>query len=243
MMNLPNIKYDKSIGIIGGMGSFATCDFFYRLVSSFPAEKEWDRPRILIDNRSTMPSRVRAILYNENYDLVLSNLVDSTEHLLDSGADILVLACNTSHVFLSDIEKKCPKAKGKFVNIIDSLGNDLKQVSDNKFMLLASEGTIESQIYQSTLSKYGVEIISPKEDEYHLLRDLIEDVKQNKISKSTGDNFVNLISSSKLKNVIIGCTEFPAIYRMVKDRPELSSYSIFDPLETTIKKIKSLLAK
>ena len=104
MMNLPNIKYDKSVGIIGGMGSFATCDFFYRLVSSFPAEKEWDRPRILIDNRCTMPSRVRAILYNENYDLVLSNLVDSTEHLLDSGADILVLACNTSHVFLSDIE-------------------------------------------------------------------------------------------------------------------------------------------
>lgn len=190
-----------------------------------------------------MPSRVRAILYNENYDLVLSNLVDSTEHLLDSGADILVLACNTSHVFLSDIERKCPKAKGKFVNIIDSLGNDLKQVSDNKFMLLASEGTIESQIYQSTLSKYGVEVISPKEDEYHLLRDLIEDVKQNKISKSTGDNFVNLISSIKLKNVIIGCTEFPAIYRMVQDRPELSSYSIFDPLETTIKKIKSLLAK
>lgn len=89
MMNLPNIKYDKSVGIIGGMGSFATCDFFYRLVSSFPAEKEWDRPRILIDNRCTMPSRVRAILYNENYDLVLSNLVDSTEHLLDSGADIL----------------------------------------------------------------------------------------------------------------------------------------------------------
>lgn len=110
-------------------------------------------------------------------------------------------------------------------------------------MLLASEGTIESQIYQSTLSKYGVEVISPKEDEYHLLRDLIEDVKQNKISKSTGDNFVNLISSIKLKNVIIGCTEFPAIYRMVQDRPELSSYSIFDPLETTIKKIKSLLAK
>ena len=49
-MNLPNIKYDKSVGIIGGIRSFATCDFFYRLVSSFAAEKEWERPGLLIYN-------------------------------------------------------------------------------------------------------------------------------------------------------------------------------------------------
>lgn len=56
---------DYVIGIIGGMGSYATIDFFRRLVDAFPAEKEWERPRIIVDNYCTMPSRVRAILYNE----------------------------------------------------------------------------------------------------------------------------------------------------------------------------------
>ena len=55
----------NTIGILGGMGSYATVDLFRRLVDAFPAEKEWDRPRIIIDNNCTMPSRVRAILYNE----------------------------------------------------------------------------------------------------------------------------------------------------------------------------------
>ena len=54
------------VGILGGMGSYATVDFFRRLIEAFPAEKEWDRPRVIIDNNCTMPSRVRAILYHEN---------------------------------------------------------------------------------------------------------------------------------------------------------------------------------
>ena len=51
-------KYDKMvIGIVGGMGSYATLHFFQKLLEATPAEKEWDRPRIIIDNRCTMPSR------------------------------------------------------------------------------------------------------------------------------------------------------------------------------------------
>lgn len=92
------VRYEQTIGVIGGMGSYATLDFFHRLLTAFPAEKDWDRPRIIIDNRCTMPSRVRAILYNEATDEVSHDLAESTRNLIHSGADILVLACNTSHV-------------------------------------------------------------------------------------------------------------------------------------------------
>ena len=39
------MKYTETIGIVGGMGSYATLDFFRRILDAFPAEKEWDRPR------------------------------------------------------------------------------------------------------------------------------------------------------------------------------------------------------
>ena len=47
---------DFVIGILGGMGTYATIYLFQEYVELFPAEKEWDRPRIVIDNRCTMPS-------------------------------------------------------------------------------------------------------------------------------------------------------------------------------------------
>ena len=41
---------ENVIGIMGGFGSYATLNFFEQVLDSFPAEKEWERPRILIDN-------------------------------------------------------------------------------------------------------------------------------------------------------------------------------------------------
>ena len=55
-------KDDFVIGVLGGMGTYATIHLFKQYADVFPAEKEWDRPRIIIDNRCTMPSRVLAFL-------------------------------------------------------------------------------------------------------------------------------------------------------------------------------------
>ena len=85
------MKYTETIGIVGGMGSYATLDFFRRILDAFPAEKEWDRPRIVIDNRCTMPSRVRAILYQEEKETIVKEMEDAVRGLLSCGADHLVL--------------------------------------------------------------------------------------------------------------------------------------------------------
>ena len=62
------MKNDFVIGVLGGMGTYATINLFTEYANVFKAVKEWDRPRIIIDNRCTMPSRVRAFLYNEKVD-------------------------------------------------------------------------------------------------------------------------------------------------------------------------------
>lgn len=112
---------DYVIGIIGGMGSYATIDFFRRLVDAFPAEKEWERPRIIVDNYCTMPSRVRAILYNERTDELIQDLSSSVRAMINLGAKRIILACNTSHVFLNDVIERVPESEEKILNIIDGL--------------------------------------------------------------------------------------------------------------------------
>ena len=44
-------KKDFVIGVLGGMGTYATINLFKEYARIFEAEKEWDRPRIIIDNR------------------------------------------------------------------------------------------------------------------------------------------------------------------------------------------------
>ena len=70
-------KKDFVIGVLGGMGTYATINMFKQYADIFAAEKEWDRPRIIIDNRCTMPSRVRAAIYNENVEQLVEQMSDS----------------------------------------------------------------------------------------------------------------------------------------------------------------------
>lgn len=80
-----------NIGVLGGMGTYATIHLFKQYAEIFPAKKEWDRPRIVIDNRCTMPSRVRAFLYNENVDQLVAEMADSMQYLTDARCNRIIL--------------------------------------------------------------------------------------------------------------------------------------------------------
>lgn len=90
---------DLEIGILGGMGTYATINLFKQYAEIFPAEKEWERPRIIIDNRCTMPSRVRAFLYHENIGKLVDEMTDSIESLLKMGGIRGLFLLVTHHIF------------------------------------------------------------------------------------------------------------------------------------------------
>ena len=91
------------IGVLGGMGTCATIHLFQQYEALFPAPKEWDRPRIIIDNNCTMPSRVRAILYGEKRQDLVAQMTASLRLLMQGGATRIILGCNTSHLFLEEV--------------------------------------------------------------------------------------------------------------------------------------------
>lgn len=224
------------IGVVGGMGSYATLYFFKRYLEVFTAEKEWDRPRIIIDNRCTMPSRVRAVIYNERYGDVVNEISDSVNNLNNMGCDYIVLACNTSHIFLDDVKQKVPDSSNKILNIIELCAKDIVDGGfdgNTSFSLVATEGTIDSGIYQNVFSKYGLTIHAPTVHEYGELRYFIEAVKQNKINKIVLKRLEAFLSGLSSKNLVLGCTEFPVLINRMYDLDR--KYRIFDPLESALK--------
>ena len=229
--------YNDVIGIVGGMGSYATLSFFERLLDAFPGEKEWDRPRILIDNRCTMPSRVRAILYQEKFEQLVDEMTDSIKNLLAAGATKIVLACNTSHHFLPMIYEKLPEAKGKICSIIDATVERILSIDGcDSVTLLASEGTIDVGIFHHKLQENCVCVKTPTGEQYGIQREIIESVKQRKITEAEIKMLKDLIAESKTNVVIIGCTEFPVVYSKI-DRKHLGEKIVIDPLQCIIDKL------
>lgn len=225
---------DITIGILGGMGTYATIHLFQQYADIFPAEKEWDRPRIIIDNRCTMPSRVRAFLYHENVSQLIAEMSESMQYLNQAGCNRIILACNTSHLFLPEIYKKVPQLQESVVHIIDVCVE--KIVADNiqNTYLLASEGTIESHIYQNVLETKGLSCLVPEPKEYHMLRECIEAVKQNQYSDAVKNTFLELVN--RYDSCILGCTELPILYEKYKD--SILCPQIYDPLLLGLEKIK-----
>lgn len=229
-------KDNFTIGILGGMGTYATINLFRQYAEIFEASKEWERPRIIIDNRCTMPSRVRAFLYKENVDELINQMADSIRNIMNMcGGDVrIILACNTSHLFLPQIYKLVPEAKNKVVDLIFNCVNQIKLDNNKEIYILGSEGTIESGIYNKELEKNGIMCQIPEKEEYIILRECIEAVKQNKFSADIEDKFNMLMSKSD--TILLGCTELPILYQMYREH--IKSKKIYDPVLLVLKKLR-----
>ena len=225
---------DLTIGVLGGMGTYATIHLFQQYANIFPAEKEWERPRIIIDNRCTMPSRVRAFLYNEKTEQLVNEMAESMQNLINAGCTRILLACNTSHLFLPKIYETVPKLETKVVHIIYSCVKAIADDGIKEIYLLGSEGTIDSNIYQEALKKIGVKCICPEKEEYSMIRECIEAVKQNKYSDKIRELFINLVN--RYDSCILGCTELPILYEKYKD--DVDCTFVYDPLWIGLMKIK-----
>ena len=222
------------IGVLGGMGTYATINLFSEYAKIFKAEKEWERPRIIIDNRCTMPSRVRAYLYNEKVDELVDEMSQSMDYLSKAGSTRIILACMTSHLFLPKIYKKTPNIKNKVLNLIDNCVEYINNDNIKEIYLLGSEGTIESKIFQKALEKYNIRCLVPTKEDYKIMRDVIEAVKQNNYLPSTKEKFLELINRNN--NVILGCTELPILYQKYQDDIKLKN--IYDPLSLGLETLK-----
>ena len=96
-------RLNKCIGVIGGMGPLATCDFMKKLLLRMDAKSDQEFIRISVDCNTNIPDRTAAILgKGEN---PLPEMIKSAIRLQCSGADVLTISCNTAHYFVDELSK------------------------------------------------------------------------------------------------------------------------------------------
>lgn len=231
----------KRIGIIGGFGAYATLDFYGRLLDSFEVESERDYPNMVIDNVYSMPSRTKALLTGEGQNEIVDGIVTSMEKMLDYGVDCIVMVCGTAHYFLPYVYEQLPEVQSKVVNILEATGKQLYANNISQVLVLAAEGTLKQGLYAKTFATYDIECIEPVEKEWQTIRYFIECVKQDKYDDKLRELFLDFLAKYKIKNIILGCTEFPVLLKHIGVGKE--KYNFYDPLAYAIGEIHEILSK
>lgn len=193
------------IGVLGGMGSYATLHFFERLLDSFDVEKEWQRPRIIVDNNCVLPSRTRAILYDELRPELVSGMADSIRRLAGYEVDAIAMPCNTAHCFLPEVRAEL---SGEADVLVDMLGLVAESASADTWTVLATEGTVATRVYEQYLGPKGVTVDYGDESLQTESRTWIEVVKQKQpIDREAYHAFLRRAG----ERVVLGCTELSVL--------------------------------
>jgi len=218
---------EKTIGILGGMGPYATADLFGKILEQTPAKKDWEHLRVIINNNPKIPSRTRAILYNE--ESPVSMMIETARNLQKAGADFVVIPCNSAHVFMPEV---LPHVKIPILDMItetvDYITKEMPRIT--AVGLLAARIVVEAQLYQARLKAVSIKTITPIEQQQTIVRQVIEDVKLNKNSEGVKSKLTGLIGALTAKGaqaVIAGCTEISIVAKdLTVDVPIFDSNEI-----------------
>lgn len=202
----------KTVGIIGGMGPLATADLFTKIINFTDAASDADHIHILIDNNPKTPDRTSAILHGT--ESPLPYLVRSAERLQTAGAEFLLIPCITSHYFMDELTKM---AEVPIINMIEETAKHIKEQGMDKVVVLATDGTRNSHVFDTIFAHYGITILYPCAEAQNALMDVIyKGVKAG--NKHWDTAFLNAeidrLISNGAEAVILGCTELPLAAEM-----------------------------
>ena len=201
----------KTAGVLGGMGPEATVDFMGKVIAMTEAGRDQDHVRMLIDHNPQVPNRQDAILRGgEDPGPVLAAMAAGLEA---SGADFLVIPCNTAYVYQDAI------LAATHIPLISIIGVSIAAVTERapqatRIGVLATNGCLEAGVYQSGLEEAGLEAELPTKEELGELMTLVKAIKGGKRTEDTARGMAALaeaLASRGAGAIIASCTEIPLV--------------------------------
>ena len=176
------------IGIIGGMGPLATCDLMNKIIRFTDAKTDQQHIRICVDCNTNIPDRTEAILHHGK---------------------------NPVPDFYDDV---MPYVDVPFMNMIEETAKYLKEHNVDTAAVFATDGTRDSGVYERVLSRAGIRVVYPSEENQKLLMSLIYDyVKAGReiTDKAQVQKLVDEARALGAQKMILGCTELPIAFEQV----------------------------
>ena len=201
----------KTIGILGGMGPLATADLYRKIIERTRADRDNEHIRVYIDGNAAIPDRTAAILHGGEDPV--PEMLSALRHLEACGADCIIMPCNTAHYFL-------PRLREQTALPILDMQRITAAVCRERFpgktaAILATDGTVQSGLYDRALDAEGVRWIHPGESEQkslmHLIYGVVKASRPMEPEKERWDAILDTLRGQGADLFILGCTELPVL--------------------------------
>jgi aspartate racemase len=203
---------DKVVGVIGGMGPEATVDLMMRVIRATPAEDDIDHIRMIVDNNPKVPSRIKAIIEGTG-ESPGPSMAEMARNLAASGADFLVIPCNTAHYYYDEVRSAVAIPVMNMIDVtVETVINE--NASIRTVGLLASRAVLMTGLYTKPFKGKGVDVIYPSPGLQDLLMASVSRIKTGKYDIGDGEvlqSAAEELARKRAEALIVACTELSII--------------------------------
>jgi aspartate racemase len=201
----------KRLGVIGGLGPIATAYFYELIIKMTDAGRDQEHIEMMIFSKPTIPDRTDYIL-GKSAENPVYPMVEIGRMLVGIGADYIAIPCITAHYFHNILSEGI---KVPVIHAIKETAHYLKTFGVRRAGIMATQGTVQSGIFQKELEKCGISDVIPSEENQQLVSELIyQNIKANEpVNFAKFEQVSRQLRQDGAEVLILGCTELSLIKR------------------------------
>lgn len=200
------------VGVLGGMGPLATIDFMRKMIEATPAASDQEHVPVVVSSIPQVADRTAA--FRGEGDSPLAAMVASGRRLVDAGAGLIVMPCNTAHLWWDAL---APALGLPMLHLVDAaLADCMQRVGHGaRIGLLATDATLASGLYPNrTPEGSGLQWLLPTAAE------TLQGVMPGIAAVKSGDlpaaralllPVAQALARRGAQALVLGCTEIPLV--------------------------------
>jgi aspartate racemase len=201
----------KKIGILGGISPESTIAYYEHITRTYTERfGDYGYPEIIIYSVSFQPYVDWP--QQERWDLVAQGLGEAARKLEAAGADFIVVAANTMHLVLDEIQA-CVQVP--VLSLLDAVAESILARGMKRVGLLGTQYTMEKTFYQDALNRRGITVLVPDaEDRRYVNAVIYNELVAGQVRDESRAGVIAVIrrlTERGAQGVILGCTEIPLL--------------------------------
>ena len=198
------------VGVLGGMGPLATIDFLRKMVAATPATADQEHVPVVVSSIPQVPDRTEA--FRGAGPSPRQAMVASGRRLADAGVGLVVMPCNTAHLWFDELQRELGLP---MLHLVDAAIEDAMALADGtrRIGLLATDATLASGLYVNRRAGPVHWLLPTAGEMLELVMPGIAAVKAGELQQGRE---LLATSAARLQQrgavaLVLGCTEIPLV--------------------------------
>ena len=226
-MNKCHMNPLKTIGILGGMSSAATGEY-YQLINQKVKKIRGGHNIAEMVILSVNFADIERFIRNGKWSEAGAYLAEKARNVENAGATCLFLATNTMHKVREDIKAEISIP---FIDIFETVSREIKARGLTRIGILGTYPVMTDTFYIEAYGAFEVELLAPEEEQKKEIdRIIFEEITHHEFLPPSKEYYIEIIKNLAARGaegIILGCTEIKMLISQ-KDIPEIP---LFDTTE------------